>query len=59
MKGESAKRNLLRHPATSDFQRRAREAEERAGRRWVVLMALAILSVYVAAIGLCFWLVTQ
>jgi hypothetical protein len=59
MKGESAKQNLLRHPATSDFQRRAREAEERAGKRWVLLMAFAILSVYVAMFGLMFWVVTR
>jgi hypothetical protein len=57
MKGESAKQNLLRHPAQSDFQRRAREAEERASRRWVVLMALVILSVYVLMLAGMAWVV--
>jgi hypothetical protein len=56
-KGESAKQNLLRHPTTSEFRRRAREAEERSSRRSVLLMALGILSVYVALLVWMFWMV--
>ena len=59
MKGESAKQNLLRYPNLTDFQRRAREAEEKASRRWVVLMALGILLIYVAMFGVMVWIVTR
>lgn len=57
MKGESAKQNLLRHPSTSEFRRRALDAEERASRRWVVLSAIGITAVYVVMFLLMAWVV--
>ncbi len=59
MKGESAKRMLLRHPPETAFQKRARLAEEDAARREVLWWATGVVFATAAAIAVCFWLVVR
>jgi hypothetical protein len=59
MKGESARRNLLRHPPETTFQRRARLAQEAADRRSVIRWAIGITSVTAAVMVLLVWLVVR
>jgi hypothetical protein len=58
MKGESARRNLLKHPTFHERAARA-AAQEEAERRTVWYWAIGITFATAAALAVCFWVVVR